>query len=50
MDLIFYAPQTLIDNKGRRIMIAWMQMWDRKFPTNELGHNSGRMYDYPRES
>ena len=35
----FYAPQTLIDNKGRRIMIAWMQMWDRKFPTNELGHN-----------
>ena len=45
----FYAPQTLIDNKGRRIMIAWMQMWDRKFPTNELGHNWAGCMTIPRE-
>ena len=24
----FYAPQTLITEDGRRIMIAWMQSWD----------------------
>ena len=45
----FYAPQTLIDTKGRRIMIAWMQMWDRKFPTNELGHNWAGCMTIPRE-
>lgn len=26
--LDFYAPQTLEDAEGRRIMIAWMQNWD----------------------
>lgn len=25
----FYAPQTMIDDKGRRIMVAWMQSWNR---------------------
>lgn len=24
----FYAPQTLLANDGRRILIAWMQSWD----------------------
>ncbi len=24
----FYAPQTLLSNDGRRIMIGWMQNWD----------------------
>lgn len=44
----FYAPQTLIDSKGRRIMIAWMQMWDRTIPTAELGHQWAGMMTLPR--
>ena len=47
--LDFYAPQTLIDDKGRRIMIAWMQMWDRKFPTHENNHNWSGCMTLPRE-
>ena len=27
----FYAPQTMVDHQGRRILIAWMQQW---FQTN----------------
>ena len=34
----FYAPQTTTDPNGGRVMIAWMQMWDRTLPTHELGH------------
>lgn len=45
----FYAPQTLIDKKGRRVMIAWMQMWDRKLPTNEQNHNWAGCMTLPRE-
>jgi len=26
----FYAPQTFLDEKGRRIVIAWLYSWDRK--------------------
>lgn len=44
----FYAPQTLIDNKGRRIMIGWMQMWDRNIPAAELGHQWAGMMTLPR--
>lgn len=29
----FYAPQTLLDSKGRRIMIAWLNMWERESHT-----------------
>ncbi|PTL39091.1 glycoside hydrolase family 32 protein [Alkalicoccus saliphilus] len=25
----FYAPQTFSDDKGRRLMIGWMNMWER---------------------
>jgi beta-fructofuranosidase len=45
----FYAPQTLIDDKGRRILVAWMQMWDRKIPTNEKNHNWAGAMTLPRE-
>lgn len=45
----FYAPQTLIDEKGRRIMIAWMQMWDRRFPTHEKNHGWSGGMTLPRE-
>ncbi|MGX7077303.1 glycoside hydrolase family 32 protein [Globicatella sanguinis] len=34
----FYAPQTLEDDQGRRIMIAWMNTWGRHNVTKELGH------------
>ncbi|MBT2726144.1 glycoside hydrolase family 32 protein [Bacillus sp. ISL-75] len=33
----FYAPQTLVDDKGRRIMIGWMEKWLTKMPSQEFG-------------
>ncbi|AJQ28972.1 glycoside hydrolase family 32 protein [Pelosinus fermentans] len=33
----FYAGQTFQDNKGRRIMIGWMNRWGSKFPTANDG-------------
>lgn len=45
----FYAPQTLEDEQGRRIMIAWMQMWDRTRPTHDLGHQWSGAMTLPRE-
>lgn len=33
----FYAPQTLVDDKGRRIMIAWMEKWLTKMPSQDHG-------------
>ena len=47
--LDFYAPQTCIDSKNRRIMVAWMQMWSRTMPTNELGHLWAGAMTLPRE-
>ncbi len=55
----FYAPQTLKARDGRTIMIAWMQMWQRLFPTakhgwvgsmilpRELTLKDGRLYQSP---
>ncbi|ONI45598.1 hypothetical protein AN641_03745 [Candidatus Epulonipiscioides gigas] len=45
----FYAPQTLFDNKERRIMIAWAQMWKRTMPTNVLKHNWSGSFSIPRK-
>ncbi|MCM8711217.1 glycoside hydrolase family 32 protein [Clostridium sp. SYSU_GA19001] len=45
----FYAPQTLVDNKGRRILIAWMQMWERNVPTHDKGHKWAGAMTLPRE-
>lgn len=45
----FYAPQTLEDNRGRRIMIAWMQMWGRTIHSHELGHHWAGAMTLPRE-
>ena len=47
--LDFYAPQTLEDDQGRRIMIAWMQMWDRTLPTHTLGHKWSGAMTLPRQ-
>lgn len=45
----YYAPQSLLDDKNRRIVIAWMQMWDRTFPTHDLGHQWAGSMTLPRE-
>ncbi|OLP66250.1 Sucrose-6-phosphate hydrolase [Bacillus pumilus] len=33
----FYAVQTLLDEKGRRIAIGWMDMWESNMPTKVDG-------------
>ena len=43
----FYAPQTMIDDQGRRIMVAWMQSWNRTPLTSRLGFAG--MMTLPRE-
>lgn len=45
----FYAPQTLKASDGRTILIAWMQAWQRTFPTHELGHGWTGQMTIPRE-
>ncbi|HTG67996.1 MAG TPA: glycoside hydrolase family 32 protein [Candidatus Udaeobacter sp.] len=43
----FYAPQTLIDDLGRRIMIAWMNIWGAAMP--EQAHGWLGAMTLPRE-
>ncbi len=55
----FYAAQTMNMPDGRVVMTAWMQMWDRTFPTasdgwlgamilpRELSFKNGRLYQAP---
>lgn len=45
----FFAPQTMRDSRGRRIMVAWMQMWGRTMPTHDLGHGWAGAMTLPRE-
>jgi beta-fructofuranosidase len=59
----FYAPQTFLDEKGRRILIGWMGMPDAEYtnPTVEnfwqhaltlprkLSYHNNRLYQYPIE-
>jgi sucrose-6-phosphate hydrolase len=33
----FYAAQTFLDDKGRRILIGWMDMWESPMPTQAQG-------------
>ena len=47
--LDFYAPQTCVDDKNRIIMIAWMDMWERNYPTHELNHKWAGIMTLPRE-
>jgi beta-fructofuranosidase len=47
--LDFYAPQTCQNAQGQRFLIAWMQMWDRNMPTNELKHGWAGSMSLPRE-
>lgn len=55
----FYAAQTLTASDGRRIMTAWMQMWDRDYLSapdsyvgsmilpRELSLKDGKLYQQP---
>lgn len=43
----FYAPQTLVDDRGRRIMIAWMNIWGAAMP--EQAHGWLGAMTLPRE-
>ncbi len=45
----FYAPQTLKADDGRRVMIAWMNMWERTSPLHDLGHLWAGSMTLPRE-
>lgn len=39
----FYAPQSAVDDKGRRIVIGWMDMWEQDVPTQQGHHWAGAM-------
>ncbi|EKQ57923.1 MULTISPECIES: glycoside hydrolase family 32 protein [unclassified Clostridium] len=45
----FYAPQTTMDSKGRRIMVGWMTMWEKEYPTYSKSHNWAGAMTIPRE-
>ncbi len=44
----FYAPQSLLDDKGQRIVIAWMHNWGRTVVPHELGHGWACNMTLPR--
>lgn len=43
----FYAPQSFVAADGRRIAIAWMDMWETPMP--EQKHNWAGTFSLPRE-
>lgn len=45
----FYAPQTCENEKKERVMVAWMQMWGRTMPTNDLNHGWAGSMTIPRK-
>lgn len=45
----FYAPQTLVDDQGRRVMIAWAHTWGRNNVTQTLGHKWALSMTFPRQ-
>lgn len=49
MGFDFYAPQTTIDDRGRRLIVAWMNEWNTEKPTQTLGHNWAGAMTMPRE-
>lgn len=44
----YYAPQSFEDNKGNRIVIAWMQNWGRTAVTHNLKHGWAGAMTTPR--
>jgi len=47
--LDFYAPQTCLNSENERIMVAWMQMWQRNIPSHELGDGWAGAMSLPRQ-
>ncbi|MGM0878502.1 MAG: glycoside hydrolase family 32 protein [Bacillota bacterium] len=45
----FYAPQSLLTTEGKRVIIAWMNMWERRYLLHELGHGWNGSMTLPRE-
>lgn len=45
----FYAPQCLIDDQGRAILTAWMDMWGSPMPIADMGHHWAGAMILPRE-
>jgi beta-fructofuranosidase len=43
----FYAPQTFVDDLGRRILLGWMNIWGAKMPEQERGWMGA--FTLPRE-
>lgn len=60
----FYAPQSVVDDKGDRVLVGWMNMWHRKYILHEQNHGwngsmtlprkltlkDDRLYQYPIEA
>lgn len=44
----FYAPQTLLDEEGNRVMVAWMNMWERRYILNETHQGWNGSMTLPR--
>ena len=45
----FYAPQTACDKDGKRIMLAWMEMWGKdEYYTHTYQHGYCGALTYPR--
>lgn len=45
----FYAPQSTLTAEGKRVLIAWMNMWEVRYPLHELGHGWNGSMTLPRE-
>ena len=44
----FYAPQ-FIQGAEKPIMVGWMEMWGKKYPTSRLHHGYVGAFSFPRE-
>lgn len=44
----FYAPQTVVSERGETILIAWMDMWEAPKPTHDLNHGWAGGMTLPR--
>lgn len=44
----FYAPQ-FIRGADKPVMIGWLEMWERKYPTHEKNHGWVGAFSIPRE-
>ena len=45
----FYAPQTIAGLDGSRIMVAWMNMWEREYVLDQAGHGWNGSMTLPRK-